>query len=187
MSKFAFVAPSGAGKTTIISRIKERLPYYHIAKSYTTRNKRHEEDDEYFFTKKANFQNLIKKDFFFEWEEIFHHFYGTPKVEIEKEFLILNLDINGFLNLRQKINLVGIGILPPSIKILKKRLFSRDLIIDHRKDKFLHEFEAMNQLDYLVINDNMARCIRDVLNIVQVHEKKREAKLLINDLVKDLS
>lgn len=95
---------SGTGKTTLINHLLETGLFEKI-KSFTTRPKRFEEENEYFFVNKEEFDLLEKDGFFFETEENFGNKYGTPKEYFfsPKKGIcyIANLDIRGALKFKK--------------------------------------------------------------------------------------
>ncbi|HEY8945024.1 MAG TPA: guanylate kinase, partial [Polyangiaceae bacterium] len=79
-------SPSGAGKTTLTTRLLERVPGLRFSVSHTTRKPRPNEQDgrEYHFVDHAEFQALIDKGAFLEWAEVHGNFYGTSRAEIDR-------------------------------------------------------------------------------------------------------
>ncbi|MEA1971468.1 MAG: guanylate kinase, partial [Thermodesulfobacteriota bacterium] len=126
-------APSGAGKTTICRRLLDEFPDLYFSVSCTTRSPRKGEKDgrDYHFISVEEFKDKIGKGEFVEWEEIYGHFYGTLKKEIEDltgkgHDVILDIDIKGADNVKSMYSEgVFVFIMPPSVEILKKRLKKR--------------------------------------------------------------
>ena len=124
-------SPSGAGKTSICKKLLESEKDLVMSISYTTRPKRKSEEDgkDYIFVKKKKFDELQAKNFFVESALVFDHFYGTPKNLIEKNIkkgtdILFDIDWQGAQKLvdYSKNDVVSVFILPPSNKILLKRL-----------------------------------------------------------------
>ncbi|WP_075520366.1 guanylate kinase, partial [Candidatus Pelagibacter communis] len=143
-------SPSGAGKTTLVKLISKNKKYF-TSVSHTTRTPRLNEIDgiDYFFIDKTQFQNLINKNEFLEFAEVFKNYYGTSKKNIIDKLdkginVLFDIDWQGTEQIiKRKLNykLISIFILPPSKKVLYERLSSRDM-----KDKLIVE-ERMKQFD----------------------------------------
>ena len=128
-------SPSGAGKTSICKKLLESEKDLVMSISYTTRPKRKSEEDgkDYIFVKKKKFDELQAKNFFVESALVFDHFYGTPKNLIEKNIkkgtdILFDIDWQGAQKLvdYSKNDVVSVFILPPSNKILLKRLKKKE-------------------------------------------------------------
>ena len=130
---FVISAPSGCGKTTICKRlINDKLGLVHSV-SMTTRPPRRDERDgvDYLFVSGEYFEEMIRRREFLEYEENFGHLYGTPKRFIQDNLrkgkaVLLTIDVKGGMKVRKAYpgDTVSVFILPPSIKVLKKRLES---------------------------------------------------------------
>ena len=126
-------SPSGAGKTTISKKLLKIDKFISLSVSCTTRPKRKGEihKKHYLFLSDKQFSNLIKKNKFLEYAEVFGFKYGTLKKTIITFFeknkdVLFDIDWQGFQQLKQsKIDVVGIFILPPSKKELVNRLKTR--------------------------------------------------------------
>jgi len=130
---FVFSAASGAGKTTLISKVMPHFPNIVYSVSATTRNPRSGEVDgiHYFFKTEEEFKKMIEQNELIEWNNVHNNYYGTPKFFVEQKLLegkdvAFDLDVFGKLNF-DKIypQAIGILILPPSLEELEKRLRDR--------------------------------------------------------------
>ncbi|MBW2558155.1 MAG: guanylate kinase [Deltaproteobacteria bacterium] len=181
-------APSGAGKTTICKELLNEFPDLHFSVSCTTRPPRKGEKDgeDYHFISVKDFRNSIEKDEFVEWEEIYGHFYGTSKKDIEgliqKGFdVILDIDIKGAGNVKVKYpESVFVFIMPPSVEILRERLKKRgsetDDIIKMRFDRAMEEIRENERYDYVIFNDTISDSV-DIMRSVYMAEKNRRSQL----------
>ncbi|MFQ5953355.1 MAG: guanylate kinase, partial [Candidatus Omnitrophota bacterium] len=102
-------APSGSGKTTVISRLLEKMPGLVRLVSYTTRKQRKDEENkkDYIFISEEEFKERIEKGDLLEWEEVFGHFYGSSEQQLkealeEKKDVILSIDVKGAREVRKK-------------------------------------------------------------------------------------
>ncbi len=129
-------APSGCGKTTIVSRLLRRHPKWVRSISVTTRPPRLGEKDgkDYEFASVRRFLSLRKKKAFLEWARVFGHFYGTKRRVIQEavrrgETALLAIDVQGSRKVRRALGerepLFSIFVLPPSIQVLRERLVKR--------------------------------------------------------------
>lgn len=176
---FVISAPSGCGKTTLCRKLlADKLGLIHSV-SMTTRPPRPGERDgvDYHFVSRKDFNGLIKKGSFLEYEENFGHFYGTPDRFIRDTLkkgrsVLLNIDVKGAAKVRRAYpgETVSIFILPPSIKALKKRLQSRmtdsKATILTRFKLAKKELACKDRYDYRIINDSLGRAYRRLKNII---------------------
>src|SRR5690606_2713268 len=79
-------APSGAGKTTLVRALLERVPNLRFSVSYTTRPARPGERDgvDYFFVSREQFDEMVRRDAFLEYAQVFDHWYGTSRAHVEE-------------------------------------------------------------------------------------------------------
>ncbi|MBW2630745.1 MAG: guanylate kinase [Deltaproteobacteria bacterium] len=187
-------APSGAGKTTICRRLLDEFPDLYFSVSCTTRPPRKGEKDgrDYHFISAEEFKNRIGKGEFVEWEEIYGHFYGTLKKEIEDltgkgHDVILDIDIKGAGNVKSMYpEGVFVFIMPPSVEILKERLKERGSetndVIKMRFDRVMEEVRENERYDYVIFNDILNNSV-DIMRSIYIAEKNRRSRLQagIND------
>jgi guanylate kinase len=201
---FVLSSPSGAGKTTLTKKLLKNNSNFALSISYTTRKPRPNEINgkDYFFINKYEFEELTKKENFFEHAKIFNNFYGTRKEPVlkflsEGKDVLFDIDWQGTQQLKKIKNLllVTFFILPPNIKILKDRLLNRhegeEKIILDRMNKFNEEVSHWDEYNYVVINDNLEICYNKIIKIItsekcKVKEKQdqNEIKNKINELIK---
>ncbi|ABR48940.1 Guanylate kinase [Alkaliphilus metalliredigens QYMF] len=171
--------PSGAGKGTICKRLLEKNPEIKISVSATTRLPRKGEADgvNYQFLDKRKFQEMLEKEEFLEYAQVYDNYYGTPKEyvfeNLEKGYdVLLEIDIAGALQIKEEFSQgVFVFILPPSLEELKSRIISRGTEskedIEKRFGCALSEIQQVIKYDYAVINDNIERAIEDVEAIIR--------------------
>ena len=184
-------APSGTGKTTLISKILESEENIQLSVSATTRDKRNGEVDgiNYYFLTKEEFESKIKNDEFLEYADVFGNYYGTLMSQINEKFnngkdVFLDIDYQGAEKISNKIEatkLLKIFLLPPSMNELKHRLISRgrDKIedIEKRLEKAKLEMKHSINYDYVVINDNFeetVNIVRSIINSKRIKNTRRE-------------
>lgn len=171
-------SPSGAGKTTITKKIQQKHQSFKISVSHTTRKPRKNEIDgiDYHFISKAKFKELIENNKFYEHAEIFGNYYGTLKENVDKLILkndiIFDIDWQGTKQLSQfsNLNLIKIYLIPPSKKELKSRLIKRnsDSIdeVNKRYNAFDKDIKHWNDYDYILINNNLESCYKQIEDII---------------------
>lgn len=172
-------APSGAGKTTLARYLLETFPDFKFSISATTRKPRENEVNgkDYYFLSEEEFKDLIEKDEFVEYEQIFDNYYGTLKSEIEKglakgEIIVFDIDVKGALSIKNlypdKTFLIFIS--PPSIETLKQRLIARGTEAPEQLEKRFKRIEMemamQDKFDYVLVNDNLEKAKKELLEIV---------------------
>ena len=195
-------SPSGAGKTTLVRLLSKKKNFY-TSVSHTTRNPRVNEKNgiDYFFVKEKQFKNLIKNKKFLEYAKVFKNLYGTTKDQVikklsEGENVLFDIDWQGTEQIKsQKLNfkLITFFILPPSRKVLFQRLSNRDmkdkLIAEERMKQFDKDLLHWKKYNYVVVNDNLKKCYRKILYIINKeikNEKYKYNKLYTEKYIKKL-
>ena len=201
---FVLSSPSGAGKTTLTKKLAENNSDFKISISHTTRAPRPTETDgkDYHFVSLKEFNNLIKKESFFEHANIFENSYGTLKKPVlrwisEGKNVLFDIDWQGTQQLKniKNLSLITIFILPPNIKALKKRLINRhkdqEKFIAKRMKKFDEEVSHWDEYDYVVVNDDLDLCYKKILDLIiserkgiKIKQNQKDIEQKIKDLTK---
>jgi len=181
---FILSSPSGAGKTTLTKKIAENNVDFKISISHTTRKPRINEIDgkDYHFVNKIKFDELIKKNDFFEYAKIFDNYYGTlkkPVIDVlsKSKNVLFDIDWQGTQQLKKikELSLVTIFILPPNIKLLKERLMNRHKgqkqLIEERMKKFNEEVSHWDEYKYVVVNDDLDICYKKIMSIIKSEQE----------------
>jgi guanylate kinase len=167
-------APSGAGKTSLVTALIKDDPRVSVSVSHTTRNKRPGEENgvNYHFVSHDAFKALIAKNDFLEHAEVFGNFYGTSRSSIQQVLdkgndLILEIDWQGAQQVRKLMpEAVSVFILPPSQQALRQRLDGRgqdsEEIIAGRMKEAVSEMVHYDEYDYLIINDDFAVALEEM-------------------------
>ena len=195
MAKLIVIAaPSGTGKTSLIEALlKDSTDMkFNLSISYTTRKKRINEKDgeSYLFIDKKEFERMLENKDFLEHAEVFGNFYATSKSWVEELLkegrnILLELDWQGAVQVKSAYpSAVTIFILPPSYKDLELRLIERDLdkkvVIEKRLAEAKKEIEQGQSFDFLVVNDEFEKALRDLKYIVrQNKELPKERKAIV--------
>ena len=171
-------SPSGAGKTTITKKIQQKFSSFKISVSHTTRKPRPNEVDgiDYNFIDVKSFKNKIKNNFFYEYAKIYDNFYGTSKELVQKisknHDLIFDIDWQGNKQLSKfkELNLLKIFITTKNRNSLKDRLISRNQDskseVEKRLKSYNEDINHWNDYDYIVTNENLENCFRQIENII---------------------
>ena len=177
-------SPSGAGKTTITKKIQQKYQTFKISVSHTTRKPRQNEIDgvDYFFISNDEFKKFIAEDKFYEHAKIFDNYYGTLKSSVndlaKKNDIIFDIDWQGTKQLSQfkELDLIKIFLLPPNKNELKERLIKRN---QDSKDEVERRFKAFDDdikhwqdYDYVIINENLENCYKQIENIILINKNK---------------
>lgn len=175
--------PSGAGKGTICSKLKEKNNNIWLSTSMTTRSPRGEEKNgvEYFFVTKEEFEQKIKDDGFLEYAVVHSgQYYGTPKDKIadmlnKGKDVVLEIDIQGAIEIQNKISdALFIFIMPPSMQILKDRLIKRNTESEEKVlERFKTAYREINEVtkyNYVVVNDEIEFATKKVEAIIMAEK-----------------
>ncbi|MDB6088550.1 MAG: guanylate kinase [Gammaproteobacteria bacterium] len=175
---FVIAAPSGAGKTSLVKALLERMPELHVSVSNTTRPKRPTEEHgrEYYFVSVPEFQELVQREEFLEHARVFDNYYGTGRRPVETQLrqghnVVLEIDWQGAQQVRKAMpECATIFILPPSRPALEERLRKRatdaDEVIERRLRDAVGDMSHSREFDYAVVNDDFEKAVGDLMRIV---------------------
>jgi guanylate kinase len=178
-------SPSGAGKTTIASRLLKD-PGVEISISHTTRMKRKGEKDgkDYHFVDRETFTRMRDQDAFLEWAVVFDNYYGTTRKPVEEALaagrdVLFDVDWQGARKLREsaKDDVVAVFILPPSATALEERLRARaedsEDVVVRRMRGASNEIQHWDEYDYVVVNSDIDESVASVRAILAAERLKR--------------
>lgn len=176
-SLFVISAPSGAGKTSLVTALLEQTQGILVSISHTTRAQRPGEEDgvNYHFVSQDDFKKQLEAGRFLEHAEVFGNFYGTSRDWVEQTLangtdVILEIDWQGGQQIRSMIDCTSIFILPPSVEALQQRLTGRGQddadVIQGRMDEAQAEMSHYPEADYLVINDDFEQALAELKAII---------------------
>ena len=182
---FVVVAPSGAGKTSLVKALLEKEPNIRLSISYTTRKPREGEVNrrDYHFVDRPTFEKMIAQGDFLEYAAVYGNYYGTSKRWIEDQLsgdhdVLLEIDWQGAAQLRRLFPiLVGIFILPPSLAELRKRLESRGKdapeAIERRMASAREEISHVLEFEYIIVNERFEAALSDLISVVHATRVSR--------------
>jgi len=178
-SLFLVVAPSGAGKSSLVNALLQQEPAIKLSISYTTRAPRpgEEHGQQYFFTDTQDFLTRRDAGEFLEWAEVFGNYYGTSRIQIADQMVagtdvLLEIDWQGAQQIRKQFpHAVGIFILPPSIAVLEERLKKRGQdeahVIARRLLAAGGEIAHASEFEYVIINQEFTVALSELSAIVK--------------------
>jgi guanylate kinase len=191
---------SGAGKGTLMKKLLETHENYALSISMTTRTPRPGEENgrHYFFVNQDEFEQNIANDGLIEYAQYCGNYYGTPRAYVEKclqegKDVILEIEIQGALKVKKKFpDAVLLFVTPPSAGELRNRLIGRGTetkeVIDKRLSRAVEEAQGIENYDYIVINDELERCVEDIHAIVTaVHCQAGQSISKIEEISKELN
>lgn len=178
--------PSGVGKGTVVEGLLKNTGNLRHSISYTTRPPRHSEINgyHYHFVSHEEFDRKVKNNEFLEWAQVHGHFYGTPLAPIEEYFkkgydVVVEVDIQGASSIKSAlvknkellIKCFLIFLIPPSFEALSERLKKRKTetqeVTDRRLLRAAVEFQAMRNFDYVVLNKDLDKAVKEIKGIIK--------------------
>ena len=169
---------SGAGKGTLMKELLKRYDNYALSISATTRAPREGETDgkEYFFVTKEQFEKMRDERKLVEYAQYVNNYYGTPKEYVEQKMaegkdVILEIEIQGALKVKKRFpDALLLFVTPPSAEELRRRLVGRGT--ETRLARAAEEASGMEAYDYLLINDDLDRCVEEMHQLIQLQHRK---------------
>ena len=191
---------SGSGKGTLMKKLLSGYPdTYALSISATTRAPREGErhGKEYFFISKDEFEKMIAKGELIEYAKYVENYYGTPREYVEKKLeegrdVILEIEIQGALKVKKAFpDTLLLFVTPPSAEELKQRLVGRGTetmdVIRSRMDRACEEAEGMDSYDYLIVNDDLDTCVKEMHEIIQgEHHRSFRNKAFMKEIKEGL-
>ena len=182
-------APSGAGKTSLVTALIEADPRVNVSVSHTTRAMRPGEQHgvNYHFVSHDDFKGLIAKGDFLEHAEVFGNFYGTSRSALQQVLdqgndLILEIDWQGAQQVRKLMpEARSVFILPPSQQALRQRLDGRgqdsEAIIAGRMKEAVSEMVHYDEYEYVIVNDDFDEALEDLKAVFAANREGDAAAL----------
>ena len=170
---------SGSGKGTLMKELLKQYDNYALSVSATTRTPRPGEVDgrEYFFHEIEEFEKMIAKDELIEYAKYVENYYGTPRAYVEEQLeagkdVILEIEIQGALKIKELFpDTLLMFVCAPSADELKNRLVGRGTesedVCRQRLSRAYEESLGIENYDYLVVNDEIDKCVELVDDIIK--------------------
>jgi guanylate kinase len=190
---FVIAAPSGAGKTSLVRALMQRMPALRFSISYTTRKPRETETNgrDYFFVQHEEFERMAARGEFLEYARVFDNYYGTSREQVESllaagDNVLLEIDWQGAQQIRRTMpECRTIFVLPPSQAALEQRLRGRktdtDEVIARRLRDSIADMSHWDEFDYVIVNDDFQRAAADLEAIMRgsgEHLRRDRSELL---------
>jgi guanylate kinase len=189
--------PSGAGKSTIINHASPHIGDYYFSISTTTRKPRKGEKHgvDYYFVTHTEFEEGIKAGDFLEYAMVHSNYYGTSLTPVnnaldEGKLVIFDIDVQGHRLVRAKMSsyVTSAFITPPTLSELEKRLYARstdnNAVIEQRVENAKDEIEALNEFDFVIINDvieDASAQFSTIANAARLKQSSEELEKLVQN------
>src|SRR4051794_32240006 len=182
---FIVSAPSGSGKSTLVHRLLATVPGLMFSVSYTTRPPRGNEENgkSYNFVTREQFEQMLARDEFLEWAQVFGNYYGTHRGILEDarehgKDLVLDIDVQGARQLKERIpEAVSVFILAPSRQALEQRIRARgedrEEVVLRRLKEAAEEIRKYENYDYVLINRELSEAEATLAAIVRAERARR--------------
>ena len=195
---FVIVAPSGAGKTSLVNELLQRETNIRLSISFTTRQPREGElhGREYHFVTRAAFEKMIASGDFLEHANVFGNYYGTSRRWIEEQLagehdVLLEIDWQGAQQVRKLFaHMVGIFIMPPSLAELRRRLERRGKdapeTIERRLSGAREDISHVLEFEYIIVNESFDSAATDLHAVVRAtHVSRAQQAVRLEKLVNE--
>ena len=179
---FVVSGPSGVGKGTLVSLLRDKRPNLGLTVSATTRSPRPGEVDgvAYHFLSDEEFKKRVDAGEFLEWAHVHGHCYGTLKSEVDRlisagQSVVLEIGVQGGLMVhKQYPNAILVFIKPPSFEELEQRLRGRgtedEKTISTRLSNASREMEHANDYTVCIVNDNLETALSKLEEVFDDYE-----------------
>ncbi|MCD7868002.1 MAG: guanylate kinase [Clostridiales bacterium] len=180
---------SGAGKGTVMKRLLEKYENYALSVSVTTRKRREEETEgkDYFFRSEEEFEELIRQGALIEHARYVDNYYGTPRAYVEEKLeagrdVILEIEVQGASQVTDQYpEAVTVFVAAPTMEVLRQRLTGRGTetpeVIAQRMKRTWQEAQLIDCYDYILINDDLEKCVDTLHQIIQSEHLRTERNL----------
>jgi guanylate kinase len=170
--------PSGVGKGTVVAELRRLRPDVWVSVSATTRPAREGEADgvQYNFWSAEQFAGTVAEGGFLEWAEFAGNRYGTPRAPVEQRIaagqtVLLEIELQGARQVRSAMpEAFMVFLSPPSFADLEARLRGRatedEQAIARRLDRAREELAAATEFDAVVVNDDVGRAARELVDFL---------------------
>ncbi len=161
---FVLSAPSGAGKDTVIGKLRERGVDFHVVSSVTTRAPRPGESDgnPYHFVSVETFQRMVQNDELLEYAQVYGNWYGQPLQQVKDNLrigrdVLLKIDVQGAATVRRKVaDAIFIFLMPGSAEEQVERLTNRQTETEEEQVRRLAEARTelaqREEFEYCIVN-----------------------------------
>ena len=171
--------PSAAGKDSVLTRLRPLLPRAHFVITATTRPPRSNERDgeDYYFVSTNEFRRMIEKGELLEHALVYGDHKGVPKRQVRDALaggkdVLMRTDVQGARHIKTVVpGTTTIFVTAPSLSELTQRLLERGSEskeqAELRMRTAISEMDCAGEFDYTVVNDELDRCVAEVLDIIE--------------------
>ncbi len=192
--------PSGVGKSTLCKTMISNVPKTSLSISCTTRQPRPAEQDgvDYYFLEEDRFREMIQRDEFVEWAEVYGKLYGTPKQQLTQAMdqgidVLLDIEAQGARQIMDRYaGAVYVFVAPPSLNTLRTRLYRRagDSAeeIQRRLQKAQDEIANYRSYHYLIRNEDLLEASKELEAIIlaeRIKTQRLDSRWLIENRLVD--
>lgn len=191
---------SGAGKGTLMKHLLAKYNRYALSVSVTTRQKRPGEREgvDYFYITQEQFEDLVAHNGLLEYAGYVNHCYGTPRRYVEEQMaagkdVLLEIEVQGARQIKKLIpEAILIFVTPPSAEELRRRLKGRgtesDEVIASRLKQAKEEVKAVDEYDYIIVNDDLDQAVEDLHHTIQAAKNEPlRRKAMIEEIRRELN
>jgi len=183
---FVVSGPSGVGKSTLCKTMVAQVPQTMLSVSFTTRGPRPGEQDgvDYCFIREPRFREMIQRDQFVEWAEVYGNLYGTPQQQLDEAMsqgadVLLDIDAQGARQIMKRFpGAVYVFVTPPSLEALRTRLCGRASdssdVIQCRLQSASEEIANFRSYHYLIRNEELTQAAKELESIIRAERVKTE-------------
>ena len=183
---FVVSGPSGVGKSTLYKTMIAQVPQTVLSVSCTTRNPRPGEQDgmDYSFIQESQFREMIQRNAFVEWAEVYGNLYGTPQQQLEEAMsqgidVMLDIDAQGARQIMKRFSgAVYVFVAPPSLDVLRTRLYRRASDsadeIRRRLQSASDEIANFRSYHYLIRNEELSQAAKELESIIMAERVKTD-------------
>jgi guanylate kinase len=183
--------PSAVGKDTLLGRLRAALPSAHFAITATTRPPRDGEKDgvDYYFYAVPQFQAMIEAGELLEHALVYGDWKGVPIAPVRAALdagqdVLMRTDVQGARHIKSVApGTITIFVAPPSIDELHRRLNERAADTEEQAALRLRiadeEMAAATEFDFTVVNDDLDKCVREIVEILE-HERANPGRKLVS-------
>jgi guanylate kinase len=172
--------PSGVGKSSVVDRLRGRLPELFFSISATTRDPRPGEVEgvHYHFVGPAGFDELIARGELLEWAEIHGGLQrsGTPREPVERALaagrpVLVEVDLHGARTIKAVLpEAVTVFLAPPSLEELERRLRERgtesEAQFRRRLQTAREELAACDEFDVVIVNADLQDVVAGLVDLL---------------------